>query len=427
MEPILANFLHGVRQSRGLSIREAARRAGIAASTLSRWEAGSNSPCLPELEALLRALNVTPDQIECTLGLVHSARAVRRLVWEPDKLDAGPHAPTTGDLLLAMRGRAGLSCAEVAECVGVTPSTVSRWERGAFSPGPAALARMCGLLCANRGETLVLKEGCGLLSTTEENPSAVTEECEALLRDLERQAGLDGLPCGDLDFLTLECRLALVSRRHPVAEGVLAAAKTAYAVWLADHGRFSEAALQARNALALMENRRVSSVIRLAAVTKVAQERAQRCNPAAPLNGVQILLQYVPVFAQDPALATWLYRDIAAGLEEGGLYDQALQYIDLAELAAEDAESASHTLLAGWIRASILTTADRADEALPLLPTTSLSPIQQVLNGFRWAEAYIALGERSSADSALRKAVTVIEEHSFRHLLPQADYLAELL
>jgi transcriptional regulator with XRE-family HTH domain len=75
-------FLRELRQARQMSISRLAERAAIAKSTLSRWEAGAFQPRLPELEAVLAVLGVSPAQREQAISLVQAPRAVGRLRQE---------------------------------------------------------------------------------------------------------------------------------------------------------------------------------------------------------------------------------------------------------------------------------------------------------------------------------------------------------
>lgn len=53
-----------------LSVRQVAERAGIGKSTVSYWEAGSFQPRLPELDAVLHALDASPAERARALALV---------------------------------------------------------------------------------------------------------------------------------------------------------------------------------------------------------------------------------------------------------------------------------------------------------------------------------------------------------------------
>jgi transcriptional regulator with XRE-family HTH domain len=58
----LGSHLRQMRLSRGLSIRALAHRARVSPSTLSRWESGSTSPRVYELEAVLTALQASGSE-----------------------------------------------------------------------------------------------------------------------------------------------------------------------------------------------------------------------------------------------------------------------------------------------------------------------------------------------------------------------------
>src|SRR5690349_17706981 len=67
------------RTARRLSQRGVAARAGIAWSTVARWEAGKTQPTLPEWEAVLRALAIGPEEGVRSLFLLQAPRALRWL------------------------------------------------------------------------------------------------------------------------------------------------------------------------------------------------------------------------------------------------------------------------------------------------------------------------------------------------------------
>jgi transcriptional regulator with XRE-family HTH domain len=72
-------FIRELRQAQQISLGRLAERAAVAKSTLSRWEAGVFQPRLPELEAVLAALQVSPVQREQAIARVQAPRAVEQL------------------------------------------------------------------------------------------------------------------------------------------------------------------------------------------------------------------------------------------------------------------------------------------------------------------------------------------------------------
>lgn len=88
-----------------------------------------------------------------------------------------------------LRIHAKLSQREVAERLGVTPETVSRWESGKGAPGPAELSKLADILNVSadfllgRDQIRMIcfdgKEGCGW--------TAVLNEDDAVFLDLFRK------------------------------------------------------------------------------------------------------------------------------------------------------------------------------------------------------------------------------------------------
>ncbi len=66
-----------LRRGQGLSLRQLARSAGLSHDSLGAWERGERFPRLPELEAALTALGVSPGERGRLIALVPAARAVR--------------------------------------------------------------------------------------------------------------------------------------------------------------------------------------------------------------------------------------------------------------------------------------------------------------------------------------------------------------
>lgn len=55
------NALRGIRDARGLTVRELAAKVGVNPSTVSRIETGKRNGSLPTLAALAAALDVEPE------------------------------------------------------------------------------------------------------------------------------------------------------------------------------------------------------------------------------------------------------------------------------------------------------------------------------------------------------------------------------
>src|ERR687883_310150 len=72
-------FLRQLRQAQGLTLEQAAQKAGIGRVTLNRWETDAQKPRLKELEALLTALAASLAQRRKALALVERLPQVERI------------------------------------------------------------------------------------------------------------------------------------------------------------------------------------------------------------------------------------------------------------------------------------------------------------------------------------------------------------
>jgi DNA-binding XRE family transcriptional regulator len=102
-----------LRRAAGWSLGQLAQRAGVSKATLSQWESGRHLPRMPELEATLTALGTTPAQRALVLVCLEAPRALRHLNTSSALPLLGP-LPATGDLLRAMRLRAGWTQSQLA-------------------------------------------------------------------------------------------------------------------------------------------------------------------------------------------------------------------------------------------------------------------------------------------------------------------------
>ncbi|MGC4045778.1 MAG: helix-turn-helix transcriptional regulator [Armatimonas sp.] len=124
------SFLRELRSAKGLSIGQLSVYSGISKATLSRWEAGINSPRIPELFRVLEALEASSAMVSEALGLLEQPRAIQAAKTTPDS--AG--YLSVGDLLLALRSREGLSQEEVARRCGIYRTQYRKWENDDSRP-----------------------------------------------------------------------------------------------------------------------------------------------------------------------------------------------------------------------------------------------------------------------------------------------------
>ncbi len=154
---MLGDYLKSLRISSRISSNSLAKQAGIARNTISRWENGTNVPHIPELEAVLDAIQATRQQRQMALELLPAARGTKALkaaYAEPHQLTMG-----WGEVLWALRQRKGWSLEQLAASLGIRHSTIARWERGETWPGEAQLLELCRKLGAHEDEIAALISG----------------------------------------------------------------------------------------------------------------------------------------------------------------------------------------------------------------------------------------------------------------------------
>jgi transcriptional regulator with XRE-family HTH domain len=98
----------GCGGARRKSVRGLARLAGVAPSTVTRWESGSTAPRLYELYALLAALDVCPDEAR---AVREAFRAAFGSVKRSGQLDAPEKADCSGFARCHARAGDGRSAA----------------------------------------------------------------------------------------------------------------------------------------------------------------------------------------------------------------------------------------------------------------------------------------------------------------------------
>ncbi|MCL6567259.1 MAG: helix-turn-helix domain-containing protein, partial [Acidobacteriia bacterium] len=246
MKPGVGPFLRELRASRRVSLGWLATRAGVGKSTLSQWEKGVYQPIISTLESVLDALRATPAQQEHALSLIWAPRAVRRMQKQVEAqaaalgLDDVP-LPTRGEFLRALRRRRGLSLEQVARRLGVTPSTVSRWEQAKSVPPPERWEALFAVLGADHEEQAALM-GEGMFLYAGPEPSVL--DLGALVRELrclEERVSRGEEALMDLRFFTAEARLWPIIPRHGAARRLLARFYTLHATWLSAGDRHAEA------------------------------------------------------------------------------------------------------------------------------------------------------------------------------------------
>ncbi len=141
-----------MRQQRRLTLGQLALRAGVSKSTLSRWEAGTHWPRIPECLRVVDALGVTPSEQRNVLSLLDTPRAIIAL----RENTTSALGLSLGDLLHSLRLRTGKTQTDVARATGVSRSLVAHWEKDDARPTAEQLQLAAYALGASGEEIAVL-------------------------------------------------------------------------------------------------------------------------------------------------------------------------------------------------------------------------------------------------------------------------------
>ena len=147
----LGEDLRALRVARRLSLGAAAIRAGLSKSALMGWEAGRSRPRGPGFARLLDVLEAEPRP---RARLLHAADPQHARI---ELANTALGAPVdVGAVIRAMRGRRGMTQAELARAAGVTQATVARWESGDAIPSGENLHASAFALGASPEEAVAL-------------------------------------------------------------------------------------------------------------------------------------------------------------------------------------------------------------------------------------------------------------------------------
>lgn len=233
----LGQTLREGRVRQGISLGALAQRTGFAKSTLSEWESGAKRPSGANLRIILEALGV--DDGRKAGFLAEANDAVSREALVHSRLGAPIGLP---DCLRGLRLRANLAQTEVGTRVGVSQSTVAKWESGERAVDSDLLPRLLDALGATPDEVpeiLALRAEITVAGETREEIGNI-------------QAGIAlHLPyvLQDVAYTRLEARLWRLAVRNPQFEPMLIDAMSAHAFVLFHHLRFADADALAERAL----------------------------------------------------------------------------------------------------------------------------------------------------------------------------------
>lgn len=225
-----------VRLASGRSLRQQAIVGRVHHSTLSRWESGASTPSQTALSEYLAALDVPPD------GLKRLQEALGSRQGAQDGLGR----PSAGELLRAARHSAGILQADLAQQIGVTQGTISKWESGAKCPDEHHVPLLASALGVARNEMIeICTPGlvwCGFdimdLADCVHSYSQHWQACAIYDRK-----------DGELWNLAITQRLLELSRQDSDALRPLGWCYASAAYWMLVRGRYDDVQKQAKQAI----------------------------------------------------------------------------------------------------------------------------------------------------------------------------------
>ena len=400
----LGEFLERLRRTARISRTEGARRSGVSRMTLFRWERGSHIPREYELHAVLDAYETSPVE--------------RREVWALREREAISHLtrsgrrPLTvqthlGDLLLALRQRAGLTQAEVAARAEIPRFALRNWENLRSWPDDATLHRLAYALGATEMELLALTAP----------PSQREMDNDGSLDALYHAAnwmtwGWPSLDRSEPELLRLIARMREEAPHSREARRLLMTLEYGYASLLTSALRPREAArwLKRADADFLSDPTPAEMAVPTFVRTIVEQEALKR---AGPLRRRRTLQQrwkrqqaiYAVIDATPPTWKIAHRVEMAATLHRMGDDDSALRLAQFALSLAERIEwSQSEMRLHRY--GEMLHEMGRHDQIADLFPRyLGRSPFADVHIRYYLGLAARAHGDEVAADALLRQSL----------------------
>ncbi|HRI44259.1 MAG TPA: helix-turn-helix transcriptional regulator [Fimbriimonadaceae bacterium] len=410
----LGRLIARQRRSRGWSLSELARRAGVGKATLSRWENGDAAPAIPVLEAVLVALDADLDTRESAYALIGAPRGVRALRasearHREDQTELGIGSLTLGDMIRALRVRRGLRSADVAAAVGVTPATISHWEKGERAPDFEARMRLARALQATLNEqSMLVRASLGLARAGMPGHDELVARFLPLkqrVRDLD----MDGV---ELEFVLLCADSWRLSKVDPRGLSLLKSVHSQLSMIMAERGYAKEAVVHALRAHDIQ--------------APPHPEDAPFYSPHAILAWAGVELDRERPSERNYRRAIRYYQEAEDAATRKEILLQSLQYParwgDFEELeriraaALSEHESAFQhfdPLDLNWLLAECYALVGRHHEALELLPASAPFRISQVHVDCLWAKRLAAVGDSRRAGEHYARMVGAVESSGF--------------
>ena len=415
-EGTIGSCLQQMRKAQGLSLSALATRSGVHKATLSRWEKNTFTPRVPELNSVLNTLTVSAKiRAQCHEMLL----APRAMAWAKQH---GTETLGVGDLLRALRLRAGYSQTEAARRAGMGQTLLTKWEIGQVLPSGATLHALCYALGASATEAAHLT----LQSATYHEP--VADDRDAVLTALGELLWGSVSPQKDLAFLSLASQMGRLQKKGRAELYDVAA------VW-ARHGEWAGQFADRRNLAETLAGRAFSVVqksnfpVSAHLFSAVAMQYALHEDAAARETTLPTLLSLQARVAHTPVLLGWLQAITAKEM----LATAPCEAVNSAHKSVQtvaDGGATNETFFRQIDLCRILLQLDRLDEAGAVLQSITLpdtAPFYRASLRLLTAEVAAKQADKSGAIAALTDAETVIETHGLHTYQSLASDVAQLL
>lgn len=392
----LGAYFRDRRAVRGLSLRALAALAGVSKSALAEWEAGRSEPSLPEFDAVLRVYGATGEERDSLLRRMSAPRARRAvrsaLVGTERRDEALPE--TAGLVLRTLRLRRALTPEDFAARLGVTPSTLWRWERGDILPSVERLGAVADVI----GAAPLEREA--LLSAERARGASPPPDLAQIAHGLElfERRRWNSVPMPDLRLLGILGELRpLLPASGTARELHRRACVLLVYLFFTEFGSLETAVPFAR--LALQGDEGILTLKATVWPVQILAHELSARGREGRRQSLDLLRDWLPRFEPSPHSANWIRRSIAELIGEAGDFDEALRLS--AETCRSEREFERDVRHVDFDHAKLLLRAGRPEEALATLPAMEVgAPLQMALEGLAWGEGLLAVGERQGAEHA---------------------------
>ena len=326
----------------------------------------------------------------------------------------------------ALRRRRGMTAAQVAESLRVSPASVTRWEQSEQFPTSEHLDILLTLLNTSLEERTTLQDIALRVPVPLADGANCEDECRAYLDSLRLRADQEKNFPGDLCYLAMESHLAQRHARTYVRT-LLIQLWTQHAQYLMWQGRLWEMNAYAQRVLDATHPGRVGEECLIQAAGMAAHYLAHG-RKKHDFTGAVVYLDGLQELASRYPDGATIFRDMGEYYGLAGQYVEGIRLVRHSYELAERQGDAMACRMARQIEARILVSAGRYEDALLLLPIDDdVIPGMRLFEMLVWVRALFLLGDRSSASFWLERFYTLLETTGLEHMRGHADYLARQL